>query len=96
MRRLICALIQGYRWLLSPVLGRHCRFHPSCSSYALAAFRDYPLWQATRLSVRRLLRCHPWHPGGYDPLPTTRGTPMAGPGDAAEQHPGAVTTRQQP
>ncbi|MCX7823738.1 MAG: membrane protein insertion efficiency factor YidD [Syntrophobacterales bacterium] len=64
-------LIYGYRIILSPVLGSRgvCRFYPSCSEYALQAFLRYGFLKGLMLSVFRLMRCHPWHPGGYDPLP---------------------------
>lgn len=52
--------------------GRACRFHPSCSAYATQAFREFPVLDAARLSLARLLRCHPWHAGGHDPLPEPR------------------------
>lgn len=57
-----------YQKLLSPILGSNCRFTPTCSSYALQAFRTYPFWKATLLAGKRILKCHPFHPGGYDPL----------------------------
>jgi len=62
------ALIRGYRLLLSPLLPRACRFHPSCSEYAEEAFRTLPLHEALYRSARRVLKCHPVHPGGYDPV----------------------------
>jgi len=62
-------LIRLYRATLSPVLPRACRFHPSCSEYAEQALRSRPLPRALWLIVRRLARCHPFHPGGFDPLP---------------------------
>jgi putative membrane protein insertion efficiency factor len=71
MRRLSIALIQLYRWCISPVLGRHCRFHPTCSAYALEAFRQQPFLRALKLTLSRIGKCHPWHPGGYDPVPTS-------------------------
>jgi putative membrane protein insertion efficiency factor len=61
-------LIRGYRLLVSPLLPRACRFHPSCSEYSEEAFRTLPLHAALYRSVRRVLRCHPFHPGGYDPV----------------------------
>ncbi|HJY80096.1 MAG TPA: membrane protein insertion efficiency factor YidD [Candidatus Binatia bacterium] len=57
-----------YQWTLSPLLGPTCRFYPSCSSYALAAVEKYGVLKGVGLAVVRLLKCHPWHPGGFDPL----------------------------
>lgn len=64
-----CLLIKLYRLCLSPLLGPRCRFWPSCSSYALEALQRHGLWRGTWLSVRRLCRCHPGHPGGVDQVP---------------------------
>lgn len=61
--------IRGYQLLISPYLGHHCRFSPSCSQFAIEAFRKHSVFKALFLSVKRILRCHPWHPGGYDPVP---------------------------
>ncbi|MGB5425481.1 MAG: membrane protein insertion efficiency factor YidD [Gammaproteobacteria bacterium] len=69
MRWLIIQLIRGYRLLLSPWLGNHCRFYPSCSSYAITAVERHGALRGSAMSVTRLLRCHPWHPGGVDPVP---------------------------
>jgi putative membrane protein insertion efficiency factor len=69
MRWLILKLIRGYQVLLSPWLGNHCRFHPSCSSYALTAVERHGALRGSGFALRRLLRCHPWHPGGIDPVP---------------------------
>ena len=63
------ALIYAYRLTLSPLLGGHCRFHPTCSQYALDAYREHSPLRATLLTARRLLRCHPFRKGGYDPVP---------------------------
>lgn len=62
-------LFRGYRLLLSPMLGPCCRFAPSCSEYAEQALETHGLWKGGSLAVRRLCRCGPWHPGGYDPVP---------------------------
>ena len=63
-------LIRGYQLLISPFLGQRCRFYPSCSHYAQEAFKIHGVFKALRLCVYRLLRCQPWTPGGYDPVPT--------------------------
>lgn len=62
-------MVRAYRWLLSPLLGRNCRFHPSCSEYALEALQRHGALKGLWLAVRRLASCHPWHRGGYDPVP---------------------------
>ncbi len=69
MKRLLLALIAGYRYLVSPLLGNHCRYHPSCSAYAQEAIETHGALRGTALALRRLARCHPFHPGGYDPVP---------------------------
>ncbi|MDE1461034.1 membrane protein insertion efficiency factor YidD [Spartinivicinus poritis] len=71
MKKLFMLLIRAYQLAISPLLGRNCRFYPSCSSYALEAIEQYGAIKGCWLAVRRLLRCHPWHPGGYDPVPGT-------------------------
>jgi putative membrane protein insertion efficiency factor len=71
MRALFTALIRLYQWTLSPLLGPKCRFHPSCSNYALEAIQRFGILHGSWLTVRRLGRCHPWHPGGIDPVPAT-------------------------
>jgi uncharacterized protein len=63
------ALIRGYQLLLSPLLPPSCRFTPSCSQYALEAVTRYGALRGTWLAARRLVRCHPFHPGGFDPVP---------------------------
>lgn len=67
---LACGLIRGYRLLLSPLVGWHCRFYPTCSAYALAAYSQYGWAKGTCLTLQRLLKCHPWHAGGCDELPS--------------------------
>jgi uncharacterized protein len=69
MKYLLAALIRAYQLVLSPVLGPRCRFYPSCSAYGLEAVRRHGALRGSWLTARRLLRCHPWNPGGLDPVP---------------------------
>ena len=69
MWRLPYLLILVYRRTVSPLLPRACRFTPSCSAYAAEALQAHGFFRGGRLALRRLLRCHPWHPGGHDPVP---------------------------
>lgn len=69
MRWLALRLIWIYRYLLSPWVGNQCRFHPSCSHYAEEAIATYGFLHGSYLTLKRLLKCHPWHPGGLDPVP---------------------------
>lgn len=66
---IILFLITFYQRAISPFLGDNCRFYPSCSQYCKTSFKRYGVLRAAYLSVRRLLKCHPLHPGGYDPVP---------------------------
>jgi putative membrane protein insertion efficiency factor len=74
MARLLLALIRLYRYLLSPFIGQHCRFYPSCSAYAEEAIQVHGAWRGAWLALRRLLRCHPFAPGGVDPVPPRQGS----------------------
>jgi putative membrane protein insertion efficiency factor len=69
MRVVARFLIRLYQLTLSPYLGRSCRFYPSCSNYALEAIELHGAWRGGWLTLRRLSRCHPFHPGGFDPPP---------------------------
>jgi uncharacterized protein len=69
MRTVVIALIRAYRYVVSPWLGDHCRFYPSCSLYAQTAIARHGLFRGGWLALRRLARCHPWHSGGIDPVP---------------------------
>ncbi|MDF1827895.1 MAG: membrane protein insertion efficiency factor YidD [Legionellaceae bacterium] len=72
-RFLVTKAIKLYQYVLSPYLGPRCRFYPSCSDYALDSFHEHDLIKATWLTCCRLMRCHPWSSGGYDPvLPQTK------------------------
>ena len=68
MKTILIWLIIFYRKFISPMLGPRCRFEPTCSMYALQAIRKYGAIKGSVLAVKRLLKCHPFHPGGYDPL----------------------------
>jgi uncharacterized protein len=70
--RILLVLLAGYRRFVSPLLGPHCRFYPSCSAYAVEAVRGHGALRGSWLTVRRLSRCHPFHPGGLDPVPPAR------------------------
>lgn len=69
MSFLVIGIIRVYQKLLSPLLPPSCRFHPSCSEYMCQAIRKKGLARGIYLGARRLLRCHPWNPGGFDPVP---------------------------
>ncbi|HOD37564.1 MAG TPA: membrane protein insertion efficiency factor YidD [Candidatus Marinimicrobia bacterium] len=69
---LIILIIKTYRLLLSPLFPNTCRFTPTCSQYALEAFKKFNFFKASWLSLTRILKCHPYHTGGYDPLPTPK------------------------
>jgi putative membrane protein insertion efficiency factor len=69
MKRLFLFLIKVYKKLLSPVLGRHCRFWPTCSDYTAQSIEKYGAGRGLFLGLRRLLKCHPFHAGGVDPVP---------------------------
>ena len=72
VRWLLIGLLRGYRLVISPLYGQVCRYHPSCSAYALGAVTTHGSLRGTWLTMRRLLRCHPWAAGGYDPVPPAR------------------------
>ena len=71
MKRLIRICIRGYQLMISPVIGQRCRFQPTCSNYALEAVEEHGVIKGSYLAIKRVLRCHPWGSGGYDPVPST-------------------------
>ncbi|WP_084255171.1 membrane protein insertion efficiency factor YidD [Nocardioides sp. J54] len=84
MKWLLIGLVRAYQLLVSPLLGPTCRYYPSCSAYAVEALRVHGAIKGTWLAARRLLRCHPWSPGGVDHVPPRRDRSPAT-GDAAER-----------
>ncbi|ERT58712.1 MULTISPECIES: membrane protein insertion efficiency factor YidD [Megasphaera] len=69
MKRLCIALIRFYQLCISPLGLPCCRFYPTCSAYAVEALQKYGVWKGGFLAVKRILKCHPFHKGGYDPVP---------------------------
>ena len=69
MRWVLIGVVRVYQYTLRPFIGAHCRFEPHCSAYAIEALRCHGAMRGSWLSAMRVLRCNPWHPGGYDPVP---------------------------
>jgi putative membrane protein insertion efficiency factor len=76
VRSLFIGLIKAYQYLISPLLGPSCRFHPTCSHYAVEAISEYGVLKGGYLSVRRIIKCHPLHEGGHDPVPSRQEKPL--------------------
>ncbi len=74
MKKVVILLIQFYQVCISPLLGPRCRFQPTCSQYAVTAIDRFGLGKGGMLSVKRVCSCHPWHTGGYDPVPESQST----------------------
>lgn len=86
--RVLVAVIRGYRGLVSPLLGRHCRYEPTCSTYGHEAVVRHGAARGVWMTLRRVARCHPWAPGGYDPVP-----PAAAPKADSGEGPGPGSRR---
>ncbi|HSW69177.1 MAG TPA: membrane protein insertion efficiency factor YidD [Gammaproteobacteria bacterium] len=71
MSKPLIFLIKTYKYFISPLLGQCCRFYPTCSSYAMDAIHSFGCFYGTYLTLKRILRCHPWGKSGYDPIPET-------------------------
>lgn len=84
MKYVLIGLLKAYRAVISPIYGQVCRYHPSCSAYALGAVEQHGTVRGVWLAVRRLGRCHPWAAGGYDPVP-----PRVAAGNSTSTHQGA-------
>ncbi len=69
MKHVLIALVRFYQYAISPLVGRRCRYFPTCSEYTVDAIRKYGALKGGWLGLKRIFRCHPWHPGGYDPVP---------------------------
>jgi putative membrane protein insertion efficiency factor len=94
MKYVLIALLRGYRAVISPLYGQVCRYHPTCSAYALEAVETHGALRGTWLAVRRVARCHPWAAGGLDPVPPRRTNlpPTARPPRRARRSSATVTT----
>ncbi|WP_236889556.1 membrane protein insertion efficiency factor YidD [Desulfoluna limicola] len=69
LKKVFIVLIKAYQYLVSPFTGPRCRFYPTCSAYAIEAYERYGVLKGSCLAVKRILKCHPFHPGGFDPVP---------------------------
>lgn len=70
MRRIVILFLTCYQWVVSPFLGNNCRFYPSCSNYAVEAIEIHGVIKGSYLALARISKCHPWHEGGVDPVPS--------------------------
>ncbi len=69
LTKLLVSPLRAYQYCIGPLLGNCCRFYPSCSSYSIEAIQTHGILRGCFLMLRRILRCHPWHQGGFDPIP---------------------------
>jgi uncharacterized protein len=93
--RVLVVLLMGYRRFVSPLLGQRCRFYPSCSAYALEAVQVHGALRGSWLAARRLSRCHPFHPGGLDPVPRREQEQAAADVAVTDAHGAGVTSKAQ-
>ena len=80
MKRFLLILLRAYKLGVSPFLGQRCRFYPSCSDYAAEAIKTHGPWRGSLLASAPPWKCHPWHAGGFDPVPSSPEKPAAAPG----------------
>jgi putative membrane protein insertion efficiency factor len=85
--RLLRGAVRTYQYTLRPLIGANCRFHPHCSDYALEALALHGALRGSAMTARRILRCNPWHPGGWDPVPPRRAAAAAPPAAADRSSP---------
>jgi putative membrane protein insertion efficiency factor len=94
MKWILIRLLQGYRFAISPLYGQVCRYHPTCSAYALEAVTTYGSIKGSWLAIRRIGRCHPWAAGGYDPVPAKKISSTEVSNDVDQQQLAGVDTTQ--
>ncbi|WP_237445706.1 membrane protein insertion efficiency factor YidD [Sinobacterium norvegicum] len=75
MKKIALLFIKFYQYVISPIIGPRCRFYPTCSEYAQQAIEDYGAVKGSFLAIKRILRCHPFHEGGCDPVPPVQCSP---------------------
>lgn len=75
MRKILIGIIRIYQYGISPYLPPHCRYTPTCSAYAVEAISQFGILRGSWMAIKRIGRCHPWHEGGYDPLPENEHKP---------------------
>jgi len=77
IEKILVVLVRSYQLLLSPLVGGQCRFYPSCSNYSIRALKEHGWLKGIGLSLARLAKCHPFHPGGFDPVPGISQLPVS-------------------
>jgi len=87
MKTILLFLLRAYQLGISPLLGQNCRFYPSCSAYATEAIREHGALKGGILASRRLCKCHPWNPGGFDPVPMKKTESNAAAAKCGCEHP---------